>query len=194
MVWDRLLGCFGDALLRKFGAEPPNEWSAVLGAVTAAQLERGMRRLVFGWKGGPPTLPDFMRLCRTVGNDEFDDGQPPPLQLTGPDTFAGDVWDIAANRYLLGHIAKRMSANPKMYGKPASYEAMQASVADLNQLGLDKHNLDASGEFVDNVHKLIGAKKEWAADMRDIAVKGEVPVDTQKQFWREYMQRAEAAL
>jgi hypothetical protein len=177
--------------LRKYGAEPPQEWTSALGMLTAAQHERGLRRLVFGWKGGPPSLPDFMRLCRAVGSDEFDDGQPTLPKLAAPDAFTGDSWDMAANRYLMGHIAKRMSENPKFYGQPASYRAMQASDADLRQLGLDKHNLDASGEFVDNVHKLVTAKNAWAADMRDLAVKGEVPPSTQKAVWYDLMNTAE---
>lgn len=189
-IWQRLLGCFGDALLRKFGAAPPQEWIAGLSALTAAQHERGLRRLVFGWKGGPPSLPDFMRLCRAIGTEEFDDGQPALPMLAGPDTWTGDAWDAAANRYLMGHIAKQLSKNPKAYGKPASYETLRASDADLTQLGLDKHNLDASQEFVEHVHKLVALKNAWAEDMRDIAVKGEVPPETQKAVWHDYMRDA----
>ena len=190
-IWARLLGCFGDAMLRKYGAEPPHEWIGALGMLTAAQHERGLRRLVFGWKGGPPSLPDFMRLCRAIGTDEFDEGQPDQPRLPPPDAFAGDNWDMAANRYLMGHIAKRLSENPRFYGKPASYEAMRANDDDLRQLGLDKHNLDASGEFVDNVAKLVAAKNAWAADMRDLAVNGEVPPSTQKAVWYDLMNTAE---
>lgn len=190
-IWGRLLGCFGDALLRKYGAEPPQEWVGALGMLTAIQHERGLRRLVFGWKGGPPSLPDFMRLCRTIGADEFDEGQPDQPRLPAPDSFTGDNWDMAANRYLMGHIAKRIAENPEFYGKAASYRAMQADDDDLRQLGLDKHNLDASGEFVDNAAKLVVAKNAWAADMRDLAVNGSVPPSTQKAVWYDLMNTAE---
>jgi hypothetical protein len=87
-----LLGCFGDALLRKFGAQPPQEWVGAIGALNQRQIERGMRRLLFGWKGGPPSLPDFMRLCRTIGGDEFDDGESKLPALTHEDSFRGDEW------------------------------------------------------------------------------------------------------
>lgn len=191
-IWVRLLGCFGESLIRKFGPTPPQEWVDGLGMLSPLQQERGLRRLVFGWKGGPPSLPEFMRLCRSVGSDEFEEGPAKLPALPPPDTWEGDVWASAANRYLMGHIAKRMATNPKGYGKPASYEAMRAPKADLGRLGLDEHNLDASSEFVDRMAKLVAAKNTWAADMRDLAIKGEVPAETQKAVWREYLARAEA--
>lgn len=178
-------------MLRKYGAEPPQEWIGALGMLTAAQHERGLRRLVFGWKGGPPSLPDFMRLCRAIGTDEFDEGQPEQPRLPAPDTWHGDNWDMAANRYLMGHIAKRMAENPKYYGRPASYKLMQASDKDLDTLGIDKHCLDAEVDFVANVGKLVAAKDAWAADMRDLAVNGEVPPSTQKAVWYDLMSIAE---
>lgn len=193
-IWSRLVGCFGDALLRKFGPEPPEEWIGALGMLTAAQHERGLRRLVFGWKGGPPSLPDFMRLCRAVGTDEFDEGVPALPALAAPDNFKGDVWDEAASRFLLGHIAKRMKQDPNFYGRPASYKMLAASEADLTQLGIDRHYLDASGEFVANVNKLVAAKKAWAEDMRDLAVNGEVPPSTQKAVWYDYFKTAEQSV
>jgi hypothetical protein len=188
------LGCFGEALLRKFGAEPPQEWVGAIGSLAIGQIERGMRRLVFGWKGGPPSLPDFMRLCRTIGSDEFDEGESDKPRLPPPDDFDGDVWTMAANRYLMGHIAKRMSANPKCYGQPASFKALRAKDEDLRLLGLDKHNLDASPEFIQNVHALVAAKNAWADDMRDLAVDGGVPVETQKAVWHDWIGRAEAGM
>lgn len=188
------MGCFGEALLRKFGAEPPQEWTDALRGLAMGQLERGMRRVVFGWKGGPPSLPDFIRLCRTVGTDEFDEGESDRQRLPAPDSFNGDAWTMAANRYLLGHIATRMSQNPKFYGQPASYKAMRARQDELDLLGLDKHNLDASPVFIENVHALVAAKNAWADDMRDLAVDGGVPVETQKAVWRDWIGRAEEGM
>lgn len=193
-IWGRLLGCFGEALLRKFGAEPPQEWIAGLSVLTSAQHERGLRRLVFGWKGSPPSLPDFMRLCRAVGTDDFDEGEPTLPRLAAPDAWQGDNWGAAANRYLLGHIAKRMKENPKFYGEGASYKLMQAPAKDIADLGIDKHYLDAKGAFVANVGKLVEAKNSWATDMRDLAVNGEVPPETQKAVWHDYINRAEEGL
>ena len=81
------------------------------------------------------------------------------------DGFRGDAWEAAGNRYLLAHITQRCSITPWAYGKPVDPE---------------------------KVNKLVAAKKAWASDMRDIAVEGRVPPETQKAVWREYMARAEA--
>ena len=167
VVWDRLLGCFGEGLLRKFGATPNQEWTAAIDMLDDRQIERGLRRIVFGWKGGPPNLPDFMRLCRTIGDVGIEEGPEPRWALPAPDDYAGDSWDMAANKYLLGHIATRLSEKPGCYGAQNSVE-MRAAVA-----------------------KLLAAKNAWAADMRDLAVNGEVPPSTQKAVWYDLISTAE---
>lgn len=191
-IWDRLLGCFGDSLLRKFGKTPPAEWVGAIGMLNDRQIERGLKRLVFGGKNQPPSLPEFIRVCRAVGTDDFEEGDQKLPRLAHEDTFRGDVWDMAANRFLMGHIAKRVKQNTLCYGKPASYALLQAPAKDLQELGVDPHYLDASAEMIDRIKKLIAAKNDWAADMRDLAVKGSVPVETQQAVWHDYLNRAEA--
>jgi hypothetical protein len=110
------------------------------------------------------------------------------------DGWRGDLWDMAANRYLLGHILNAMNVNPRCYGAPASVRALAADQRALDVAGLDKHQLDASPEFINQVGRLVEAKSLWAADMRDIAVNGEVPVEMQKAVWRDYIERAEKDL
>jgi hypothetical protein len=107
------------------------------------------------------------------------------------DGWRGDAWGEVANRYLMGHINKAMNANPRCYGRPASVQALAADQRTLDVAGLDKHQLDASPEFIERVRRLVEAKNLWAADMRDIAVNGEVPVETQQACWHDYLQRAE---
>lgn len=109
------------------------------------------------------------------------------------DGFSGDVWDIQANLFLLSHIRQRLADKPNCYGHSASYKLLIAPAKDVRELGLDMKTLDAPSSFIGNVERLVAAKKAWAADMRDIAVKGEVPVELQQQVWREYLERAEAA-
>lgn len=187
-----MLGCYGDGLLRKYGKTPPPEWAGAIGMLSDNQLERGLRRLVFGGKPHPPSLPEFVRASRSVGSDEFDDGHPTLPQLAGPDTWTGDVWDAAANRHLLAHLVKQLTLKKAVsYGRPASYDMMRASEDDLKKLGIDRHYLDASGEFVDNINRLVKAKNDWATDMRDLAVNGHVPSDTQKAVWHDLISTAE---
>lgn len=190
-IWDRLLGCFGDSLLRKFGKTPPPEWVGAIGMLNDFQLERGLRRLVFSGKTQAPALPEFVRLCRAVGGDDFDEGKPTLPRLAREDSFKGDAWDEAANRFLLGHFVTQIAKKTRVFGKPASYELLRASDADLRQLGIDRHYLDAGPDLVANTKKFVDAKNKWTADMRDLAVNGEVPVETQKAVWHDYISRVQ---
>lgn len=192
-IWRRFAGMFGaDALDRKFGAKPPPEWIGMLARLDDRQVDRGIRRLAYSGKPHIPSLPEFTKLCRSVGGDDFDEGERAQVRLPSPQSsWRGDAWDSVANTFLLGHIAKRMKKDPRVYGRPASYQMLQATQADLDQLGIDKPDLDASPEFINRVHALVAAKNAWADDMRDLAVNGEVPPSTQKAVWHDLIDRAE---
>jgi hypothetical protein len=175
-VWDRLLGLFGDALLRKFGAEPPQEWETGVGYLTDAQIERGFRRFVFGWKGGPPSLPDFMRMCRAVGDDTIEEGpQPRFIALPSADDGRFDGWDLTANNRFFRYVVHRLTKTPRAWGAPGS------------------------GRQADATKIAVGYKNAWAQDMREAdqvdTASGEVirvPRETQDRAWTDVMKRAEA--
>jgi hypothetical protein len=175
-IWDRMLGIFGDALLRKFGPTPPTEWVGVIRKVTDPQIERGMNRLVFGWKGGPPNLPDFVRLCRMIGDDAPDDGSEKPLALPNPGKSHGDKWEIAANLRLMAYLMRQVQAKTRVFGAPHSPEMKRAT--DI----------------------LVAHKKRWAALMRDWDVDRETgemidpPMVDQDASWKGLIESAEAEI
>lgn len=192
-VWARIVGLFGgDAVKRKYGPSMPAEWRGIIAKLDAVQLERGMRRLVYSGRDQVPSLPAFVKLCRAVGDDTIDD-EPQAPALPNPDRWQGDDWDNAANRHLLAHITRKLAANPAHYGRGASFKALRASEKDLRDLGLDRHSLDATPRFVDNIQRLVGAKNAWAADMRDLAQHGNavVDLDVQRECWDDYIGGAE---
>lgn len=106
-LWKRFAGLFGaDAVERKFGPTPPSEWIAMVERMREFELERGLRRLVYGGKGHVPTLPEFVKLCRSVGGEEFD--EPKPITaLPAPDSRF-DEWDMAGNKHLWNYIFAQM--------------------------------------------------------------------------------------
>lgn len=121
------------------------------------QLQQGMRRMLYSGKPHPPTLPEFIKLCRTVGHDDaIPDAQP---VLTGPanDGWTGDAWDEAANIHLLGYITRAVK--------------------------------DKKAFSPEQTHVLVRYKNAWAAEMREIGK--EVPVNTQKESWADFMLGAE---
>lgn len=117
---------------------------------------------------------------------------PPPAPKD--DGYTGDIWDMAANRYLLGYLATQLAAKPHRYGRGASPKLMRAREEDIRQLGLDMKLLDASQEFIGTVQRLVAAKNAWAIDMRDLDRGQGVPPETQKAVWYDYLNRAEVGL
>ena len=185
------MGLFGDALLRKFGQEPPEEWIAAMSMLTDFQLERGLKRMVFTWKGGPPNLPDFMRICRAIGDDDFDT---PKQQTALPrrDDFTGDLWDIAGNMRLLKHITTILAANSKALGKVLPMREVRDSTGRV--LHLESH---ASREQISATELLVAYKKAWSQDMREYvdSKTGEIghpPLAEQDRLWDDTIARAMA--
>src|SRR5690242_10333455 len=121
-VWDRLLGFFGDALLRKFDAEPPQEWIEAISELNDFQIQRGFRRLRYGWKGGVPNLPDFVRFCTAIGDDAPDEGPRQSNPLPAIDGPKLDGWDISGNMKFWKYITHRLTAEYRPWGAPWTEE------------------------------------------------------------------------
>lgn len=117
-LWLRFRGMFGaDAVERKFGPTPPDEWKSLIGSLNDFELERGMRRLVYSGKAHVPTLPEFGKMCRTVG-DEIDLNMPRPIALPPPPSGKFDGWDISANIRFWKYISHRLSSSPRAWCIP----------------------------------------------------------------------------
>lgn len=174
-MWARLLGVFGDGVVRKFGEEPPEEWVDAIGELNDFQIRRGIKRLVFGWKGGVPNLPDFVRYCRAIGDDAPDEGptqQVPVPAIEGPKF---DDWDISANVRFWKYTTHRLTESYRPWGAPGTPEHAECTRIAVRY------------------------KNAWAQDMRESmtmnAATGEISPPSeadQDQFFRDCMQRAEA--
>lgn len=149
-----------------------------------------MRRVVFSGKSAAPSLPEFVKLCRTVGQSDEIADEPPPSTLPAltHDEPAND-WPAKANFHLRSYLNTQLAEDSQRYGRPASYLAMK-DVARVN----DK-TLDASSQFVRNVGILVKYKNLWAEQMKlSENDEGEVPIEEQKEVWAECMKRAEAEI
>lgn len=170
-VWERLSGCFGDALERKFGNSPPDEWRAAIGSLSDYDIDRGIRRLIYSGKTHPPSLPEFMKLCRTVGHaDDVPDRivhQMHPA-LEGPQM---GPWELLGNRRLLKYITTKVPANPSRYGDP--------------------RNNGADPKFRANVLTLVAHKNRWVDVMLASATDDGVPIVEQDDCWNACMSQAE---
>lgn len=174
-VWDKLLGYFGDGLLRKFDAEPPDEWVEVISELNDFQIRRGFKRLAFSWRGGVPNLPDFVRFCITIGDDAPGEGpaqRMPAPAIKGPEL---DGWDISGNMRFRRYITHRLTQDTRAWGVPCTAEQAECTRIAVRY------------------------KNAWAQDMRESTTlqpdTGEViqpPVTQQRRQFVDCMQRAES--
>lgn len=175
-LWVRFTGIFGgDAVVRKFGEKPPQEWVVSLNRLGRYDLKRGMRRLMHSGKAHVPTLPEFLRWCRESGGDHPGDqpraSQP---QLPPPPMSKADGWKGIAGVHLLGYLS-RQAAQGVFYavkGADGNYDP--------------KHKL--SRELT---KPLVEAKNAWAANMVEAEEEGSLPTDHGRAWWDEAMQNAE---
>jgi hypothetical protein len=161
-LWKRLAEMYGaKALETKFGATPPDTWRVAIDRLKDFELERGMRRLVYGGKAHIPSLPEFLRMAREVGGDDHAaaDHRPAPQshQITQQ---PHPQWLEQANRRLLAYFAKK-AARRVYFLTPES------------------------------VQPFINAKNYWAQDMREATATGSMPVDNGKAWWNDYFAAAE---
>jgi hypothetical protein len=192
-IWERFGGMFGaDAVERKFGLTPPDEWKAMLSRLKDFEIDRGVRRLAYSGKAHVPSLPEFTRLCRAVGDDSIEDG-PQRIALPNPEAFQGDGWDIGGNLRLLKHITTILSAKANALG-----EVPQMQVKRDPQ-GRPLHLMSApSPQQRQTTAILLSYKQAWSQDMREWKVDeatGEVIAPTlaeQEAAWNGCMQRAMA--
>lgn len=125
------------------------------------QLQKGMRRVVFSGKATALSLPEFVKLCRTVGHsDEVPDVSPPTAQqaLTHEDQEF-DNWAMEANQHFLAYVLRKLSE--KRCFNP------------------------------DETRILVRFKNLWADQMRLSATTEGVPIEEQKDVWSECIRRAE---
>lgn len=176
-VWVRFVGMFGgDAVRRRYGDTAPVEWVAMLARLTDYELERGMRRLVYSGRGHVPSLPEFVKLCRTIGQaDDISEGPQAP-QLPAPDNDHFDVWGIAANRHLLAYVLERTPRRTRRYAP------------DWTSRGGTVH---PGPETIERTAILVKWKNEWADRMRAIADDHGVDAADQRDIWANCMTLAE---
>jgi hypothetical protein len=152
-IWDRLLGLYGSGLIRKFGKAPPPEWDNLLAQLSDEQLRHGLAELVKSGRALPPSLPEFLALCRSAR--EWSAPIPTSVQIEGQ---RFDNWDIAANQHLFAEILR--VANKRQHYTP------EATMI------------------------LVEWKNAWARDCRDHDEGDGVPLEKQKLWWQDCMDRA----
>lgn len=193
-VWKHIVGMFGgDAVERKYGKLPPDEWKAMLSRLKPFEIDRGVRRLAYSGKAHVPTLPEFTHLCRAVADDAIEEGIQRPA-LPNPDAFQGDGWDIAGNMRLLKHITTVLAAKSNAFGQVPEIQR------EYQKGKFHRLTSEPSAQQVKTTAVLVAYKKAWSQDMREWGVDevtGEMiqpPMAEQDAAWNSCMARAAAEI
>ena len=94
---------YGPRFLRDYGEQPSQIWRSAIQGLNDHEIARGFRRLAAHGSASPPTLPQFTKACKQVGEE---DGPSRPInqpQLPQPDFCP---WKAFANRCLFGFLTK----------------------------------------------------------------------------------------
>lgn len=143
------------------------------------QLERGMRRLVYGGKGHVPTLPEFIKLCRDVGGVGDQDEGPRAVvpQIAPP---VDRPWLRDGNLRLLAYItqAKSRGVSPSRY---APDSGMTAECA-----------LSWGAETERRTSALVEMKNAWVADVEGGLIANDM--QARNSAWADCMKTAESMI
>ena len=189
-----MVGMFGgDAVERKYGKLPPAEWKVMISRLKEFEVDRGIRRLAYSGKPHVPSLPEFTKLCRTIADDEVDEG-PQRVALPNPEAFTGDEWEIESNQRLLKHLTTILAKKANAMGEVPQIEReyVKGKFSGLKSV--------PSPQQVQTTAVLVAYKKAWAQDMREWGVDKETgellkPTTAERETsWNSCMQRAMAEI
>lgn len=136
---------YGTRLTRDFGESVPEPWKQAIASLKRHEIDRGLRRLTAGGSGSPPTLPQFMKACKTIGEEEGPSRPATKPQLPAPEI---DNFTRAANHWMFNYLRQRTT----------SRAALKDMIAEKNRLVMQYRSIDTvdrvtDKEFLDALHK-----------------------------------------
>jgi hypothetical protein len=124
---------YGSRLTRDFGDSVPDPWKSAIKSLTDSQIQKGLRRLTAAGSASTPTLPGFVKACKTVGDDEGEGRQ--AASYLPPPSF--DDFHCFGQRALFAFVRK---------AGYVSEETLQALVTEKNRLVNDFRAMNAEEE------------------------------------------------
>lgn len=63
-LWSRMIEMYGHKFMSSYGEVPSDTWSRALAGASAADLAQGVKACFQRQDTWPPTLPEFVEMCR----------------------------------------------------------------------------------------------------------------------------------
>lgn len=93
---------YGGRLTRDLGESVPETWRRAILQLSDHEVRRGLARLLKGGHSGAPSLPQFVKACKLIGEDDGPSAPTGLRALAAPST--GDMYDGFGNKALLGWL------------------------------------------------------------------------------------------
>lgn len=105
-LWGRFADMYGgETLKRRYGPTPPEAWREVVNSLPQRELVRAVRRLTHGGNPHLPTLPEFVKLAKGVGED-FESAKPMDALPNPNSAGTWDPWALKGNEHLMGYVTR----------------------------------------------------------------------------------------
>jgi len=102
-VWEIFSGMYGVRHTKDYGESVPDVWRQAIETLTEHEINRGLRRLTKDGNAYPPTLPQFMKACKSIG----DDGPANPGAYVGIEDSRFDPYHCHAQRVMCWYLLNR---------------------------------------------------------------------------------------
>lgn len=100
-TWTALAEMYGGRLTRDLGESVPETWRRTITGLKDYEIQRGLARLLKGGQASAPSLPQFVKACKTIGDDDGPSAPNNSNTLPAPDY---DVYHSHGQRCLMKYI------------------------------------------------------------------------------------------
>lgn len=119
---------YGTRHTRDYGESVPDIWRQSIAQLKAHEIQRGLRRLTSGGSASPPSLPQFMKACREIGDSEGP-ANPGQLQIARPEVH---YIDAHANKCIFAYLNTH---------EATSQDSLAKMLAEKNRIVADFKNI-----------------------------------------------------
>lgn len=136
---------FGPRFPRDFGDAAPSIWQNAIQSLKDYEIARGFRRLAAHGSASPPTLPQFVKACKEVGDSEGPANPPRVPALPEPDFCK---WKAFANNCMFKFLTEMKNGQWK---RPPVTDPnlLQALIAEKNRVAEDYKLIASECEVTD---------------------------------------------
>lgn len=123
---------YGGRLTRDLGESVPETWRRTISSLKDFEIQRGLARLLKGGQASAPSLPQFVKACKMIGEDDGPSAPTNANTLPPPDY---DVYHSHGQRCLMKYLFTAGAAGDAQLKKMLS--AKDKIITDFRAMAAD---------------------------------------------------------